>query len=205
MNNICNIYTSLNKHYKDSDFVLTFNYTNTYEKLYNANTNIIHIHGDLNNEIVLGINSDENDIEGVNDSRFIKYKKYYQRITKHTFLNLGKLIYRIKTTHVEENGLFVIGHSLDISDGDIITVLFELFDIIVIYYLDDDALDKYVRNLKLIFSYFKLNIKIYSQYYITKTRKLQGFLMKYLEYNYQEYTLEFYAVNLSWHFFGQGV
>ncbi|MBS7298267.1 MAG: hypothetical protein KIG65_04230, partial [Eubacteriales bacterium] len=46
----------------------------------------------------------------------------------------------------------VIGHSLDTSDEDVITVIFEMFDVVFIYYYDDSALDKYVKNLTQIFT-----------------------------------------------------
>ena len=161
--NISNLYTSCNNHFKNAEYVLTFNYTDTYAKLYDSNASIVHIHGNLDGEIVLGINSDEYDDVGINDSRFIKYKKYYQRITKHTLPDLKKLIHRVNTNSFEQTGLFIIGHSLDVSDGDIIAVIFELFDCITVYYHDDDALDKYVKNLKLIFGANKLSKMTFSQ------------------------------------------
>ena len=52
---------------------------------------------------------------------------------------------------------------MDVSDGDIIAVIFELFDCITVYYHDDDALDKYVKNLKLIFGANKLSKMTFSQ------------------------------------------
>ena len=48
--------------------------------------------------------------------------------------------------------LSVIGHSLDTSDEDVITVLFDMFDVVFIYYYDDSALDNYVKNLTRIFT-----------------------------------------------------
>ena len=62
--------------------------------------------------------------------------------TKIYFLNLRK---------GQEHELIVIGHSLDSADEDIIRVIFDWFVKIKIYYYDDRALDKYVKNLKQIF------------------------------------------------------
>ena len=161
---IANIYELCNDHFRDNDYILTFNYTDTYAKLYSSTANIIHIHGKLNNEIVLGVNSNEYDNIANADCRFIQYKKYYQRITKHTLDDLKKMIRRVESTPAtEERGLIIMGHSLDISDEDIITVLFDFFDYIVVYYHNDAALGQYVKNLKLIFGAKELSKMTFSQ------------------------------------------
>jgi len=145
---------SQNKLFKKASFTITFNYTNSYEKLYNRN-NIVHIHGDINKEIILGINSNKNDNDKtLFNPRFIKYKKYYQRLTKHTIDKLSQVFYWLDTKDNKDSKKFlsVIGHSLDTSDEDVITVIFEMFDVVFIYYYDDSALDKYVKNLTQIFT-----------------------------------------------------
>ena len=126
--NISSQYASYNSHFKNNDYVLTFNYTNTYAELYGSKADIIHVHGKLDDSIVLGINSNEYDDAGSNDYKFIKYKKYYQRITKRTLDDLNPLFTYIKLT-TEQRCLSVIGHSLDVSDGDILTVIFDVFDV----------------------------------------------------------------------------
>lgn len=159
---ISNHYVFNNNYLKNNDYVLTFNYTNTYDELYDTESYIIHIHGRLDEAIVLGVNSDEYDNAGINDNRFIKYKKYYQRITKRTLDALVTLFTDVNST-TEQNSLFIIGHSLDVSDKDIITVIFDMFDVIKIYFHDDSALDSYVKNLKLIFGAEKLSKMTFSQ------------------------------------------
>lgn len=156
-------YSFCNEHFKNKDYILTFNYTNTYSELYDSNANIIHIHGKLDGEIVLGVNSDEYDNVNNYDVKYIKYKKYYQRITKHTLDGLNELIYKVNSNSFGQKSLFIVGHSLDVSDGDIITVLFDLFECIVIYYLDDKVLDNHVKNLKLIFGSKELSKMTFSQ------------------------------------------
>ena len=151
-----------NSFLNNSDVVISFNYTDTYKQLYSSNTDVVYIHGKLGGDIIVGINSDECDNIGNNDLRFIKFKKYYQRITKHTFAGIRKLITHLKLTDSNKH-LKVIGHSLDLADEDIITVIFDWFDIITIYYLDDQALDKYVKNLKQIFGAKTLSEMTFSQ------------------------------------------
>ena len=159
---ISNNYIFLNDYLKNYDCILTFNYTNTYTELYDLQSDVIYVHGKLDEAIVLGINSDEYDDAGINDNKFIKYKKYYQRITKHTLDDLILLFTYINST-TEQKCLSVVGHSLDASDGDVLTVIFDMFDIIKIYFHDDNALDNYVKNLKLIFGAKELSKMTFSQ------------------------------------------
>lgn len=159
---ISNYYISCNRYLKNNDYVLTFNYTNTYAELYDSKPDIIHVHGKLDDAIVLGVNSDEYDDAGINDCKFIKYKKYYQRITKRTLDDLMILFTYINSTK-EQKSLSIVGHSLDVSDGDILTVIFDMFDVIKIYFHDDSALDSYVKNLKLIFGAKELSKMTFSQ------------------------------------------
>lgn len=74
--------------------VLSFNYTNTYSKVYGNNNKILdchHIHGlaqckntvDTNN-MVLGISESLSDNEKNTNLQFISFKKYIQRIYKKT-------------------------------------------------------------------------------------------------------------------------
>lgn len=160
--NIASTYVFKNDFLRNSDWVITFNYTDTYRCLYDNDVKVTHIHGSIDKEIIVGINSDSYDSPGDFDLRFIKYKKYYQRITKHSFVGLNKLITRLKMTSAEK-ALYIIGHSLDVADEDLITVIFEWFDKIVIYYLDDESLDKYVKNLKRIFGAKELSKVTFAQ------------------------------------------
>ena len=162
MPHISNLYADCNSYIKNNDYVLTFNYTNTYAELYGSKADIIHVHGKLDDSIVLGINSNEYDNVGSNDYKFIRYKKYYQRITKRTLDDLNPLFTYINLT-TEQRSLSIIGHSLDVSDGDILTVIFDVFDVIKIYFHNDNALDSYVKNLKLIFGAKELSKMTFSQ------------------------------------------
>ena len=167
LSNISETHRFENTFLNNVDYIVSFNYTDTYKQLYHKSTKIIYIHGKLNNgkhnNIIVGVNSDESDDVGIRDSRFIKYKKYYQRITKHTNEGLRGLIFSLNMLKGQEHELIVIGHSLDSADEDIIRVIFDWFVKIKIYYYDDRALDKYVKNLKQIFGAKNLSEMTFSQ------------------------------------------
>jgi len=165
LSNIVHLYSFENEFINYSDYIITFNYTDTYKYLYNSNVDTIYIHGSVDNDIILGVNSNESDDLGNYDLRFIKYKKYYQRITKHTFNGLEKLVYDMKSMKTAKL-LKVIGHSLDLADEDILTVIFDWFDSIIIYYHNDEALDLYVKNLKKMYGAKMLSKLTFSQTFV---------------------------------------
>lgn len=123
--------------FDDVDQVFTLNYTNTFAKVYgNAFNNTLHIHGNIDSEIVLGIQADKNDELKENDTTFIPFKKYFQRSIYETEYLLNKKIYDLKQSKDTIN-LSIMGHSLDITDRDIIKKLFDIADRITIYYYGD--------------------------------------------------------------------
>ena len=129
------------------DTVVTFNYTNTFEQL-SPEINVIHIHGDLSNNIVLGINPDGNDVVDTANTDFIQFKKYYQRVfyeTDHLYLSL---ISQLKESNrTQHDKVIVMGHSLDVTDKDILAELFELADEIKIIYHRKAKVGEYIANL----------------------------------------------------------
>lgn len=124
---------------------ITFNYTNTYERLY-YNNSAFHIHGNVNDEIVLGVNPDEADsLEKINTT-FVCFKKYFQRTlfeTDHEYLKWLNECVETKTPY----RLFSMGHSLDVTDQDIIAELFRNAKEIIILYHDVTAKRSYIANL----------------------------------------------------------
>ena len=122
--------------------VITFNYTNTYEQVYH-NREVFHIHGDLDKKIVLGVNPDEADEVDTIDISFLKFKKYYQRVLYHTDVDFLKWIF-------EEEGsvqLVVMGHSLDVTDKDIIMQVFGRARNITILYFNENNEASLIANL----------------------------------------------------------
>lgn len=134
--------------YRNADVVITFNYTKVFENLYNCNS-ISHIHGKTTSFIVLGVNPDKNDeIESINTD-FLWFKKYYQRVfweTDKEFLTIYKELPR-KSKYENGIDLHISGHSLDITDSDILRKMIFLANKVTIYYHDSTAVSSYIKNL----------------------------------------------------------
>ena len=93
-NEACNTYSSLYSGISPIDYlsmskfdcVLSFNYTNTYERLYgNDKTKYCYIHGTAQENkdktnIIFGIDDDLESGKESKDFRWIRFKKYYQRV-----------------------------------------------------------------------------------------------------------------------------
>ena len=158
--------------------VLSFNYTSTYENYYGEFPyEIDYTHGkaaientmDTNN-IVLGIDEYLKGDEKNQNTEFIEFKKYFQRIHKETgslyklWLNKMEEQEQIKeitsvrkdndgtVSYVEEYAIchkvFFFGHSLDVTDRDIIRE-FILADRVqtTIFYVDRTDYGKKITNL----------------------------------------------------------
>ncbi len=136
------------------DGVLSFNYTDTYRRVYGyrGRTNYDFIHGqaDINNSIytnnmVLGIDEYLSDDRKDSDVTFIAFKKFFQRIYKCTGseyiewinkINVERVIRNYEYVGEDEDGmetwelqpafehnLYIFGHSLDITDKDVLKKL----------------------------------------------------------------------------------
>lgn len=129
-----------------ADNSISFNYTSTLEKLY-FNQKAFHIHGTIKEQkMVLGVNPDETDDIGTNDTSLIKFKKYYQREVYGTdieYINWYRETIGTKT----EYRVIVIGHSLDETDKDIVSDMFLNAKEIYITYYDNVCKDSYIANI----------------------------------------------------------
>ena len=134
--------------YPREPYVFTFNYTNTFEVFYSENS-VLHIHGNNKTNIVLGINPDENDEIYNIDTTFLQFKKYYQRIFYRTDYEYIKKVKALRRTRKYDNGftLYVIGHSLDTTDEDIIKELFDVASRIIILYHSEERVGSFIKNL----------------------------------------------------------
>lgn len=120
---------------KRIDKVLSFNYTDTYSRLYNKGpisrlynkepTDFCYIHGKADQErrvqgntMVLGIDDYLSEEEQRKDLDLVAFKKYYQRIFNQTDYNYVKWFERD-----EDRELIIYGHSLDVTDGDVLRKL----------------------------------------------------------------------------------
>lgn len=128
------------------DYIINFNYTHTYQNIYNnyyTLNEIFYIHGELNHEpnnMVLGIDEYWSEEERDYHTNFTIFKKFAQRIQKNTGVESYKWFEEIKSAYEKGNEVakvFIFGHSLDVTDKDI------LYD-----YLESEATDVtiYCRN-----------------------------------------------------------
>lgn len=129
------------------DYIINFNYTDTYNKLYKKNIPTHFIHGKIRDNdkdamnMVFGIGDSIN--EDDNNYEFIEFQKYYQRIIYKTGNNYAKWL-----DNNEIMNIFIFGHSVNEVDGDIIKRLItRKYTNIYIYYYDQLALNSIVANL----------------------------------------------------------
>ena len=138
------------------DYILNFNYTNTFLKVYSNcvnKTKYCQIHGETNYEdpnqvcnMILGIDDYLDDSESSKDTFCIPFKKFYQRIHKETDFNYINWIEEIEK--IDNKFLYIFVHSLDVTDKDIL----EKFICIermrtAIYYHDETAFGSQIENL----------------------------------------------------------
>ena len=184
--------------------VLSFNYTNTYQRLYidkvgkykHFGRNIDYIHGkaDISNTIesnnmVLGIDEYLPENRKNNDIEFIAFKKFYQRIYKNTGCRYKEWLESIQSAYAaslkseanckkfmdyammrhdneeamqwfnkiqeyakirdeEVHNLYIFGHSLDITDKDILRDLILNDNVYTtIFHHDKDTMGQQIANL----------------------------------------------------------
>ncbi len=106
---------------------------------------------DLNN-MVLGIDEYLTGDSKNKETDFIAFKKYYQRIYKKNGNEYKKWLDQIDTNIAlgkeEENKLYIFGHSLNETDGDVLRELITHPQIeTIIYYRDKKQLGQQIANL----------------------------------------------------------
>lgn len=141
-----------------TDIVVTFNYTNTYE-CFDSTARIFHIHGKVNDNIVLGINPDKNDDKNTINTEFIAFKKYYQRTYYGSDLSYLRWLRNFLDNGEGDSDvhLLVMGHSLDVTDEDIICDLFGLASEITVIYHSESSKSSLIKNLINIFGKVKFD------------------------------------------------
>lgn len=147
--------------------VLTFNYSDTYERLYGVwlyqpRREILycHIHGEADKfsnidscNLVLGIDEYLEEARRDREVEFIAFKKYYQRIYKGSDSNYLDWVEAIQASPKEQHNLYIFGHSLDVTDGDVLRklILNDNVTTTVFYHQkhrgDKSVLGRLIRNL----------------------------------------------------------
>jgi hypothetical protein len=159
------------------DHVLSFNYSHTYQKLYDNPKKIKYdyIHGESrinstieSNNMVLGIDEYLNKKSKDKEIDFIAFKKYYQRIYKKTGSEYKNWVDEIANSRYEnevalrerfpkqipykkfnsKHKLYIFGHSLDITDKDVLRDLILNDNVYTtIYYLNKGVMGQQIANL----------------------------------------------------------
>lgn len=170
------------------DKVLSFNYTDTYRRIYDPEGTVEYdfIHGKLNtewnavvNNMVLGIDEYLPEDRRNQEVEFIAFKKYYQRIYKQTGCQYKRWVDTIKNDYYKDiermneinskkgasciefdtgylktkyislkHNIYIFGHSLDVTDGDVLRELI-LSDNArtIIFYPDKEEMGRKIANL----------------------------------------------------------
>lgn len=153
------------------DFVINFNYTHVYDENYNkdGNAKVFYIHGECNgsrktenNNMVLGVNEYLDDRDRRQKTNFAMFKKFFQRISKRVQNGYVSQINKAISTNQDDIEIIIIGHSLDVTDKDILErYLFLDRANIVIYGKDESSIGKLIANTMEIIGPDKLNDKYY--------------------------------------------
>lgn len=152
------------------NYIINFNYTDTYEKLYSQSLNVCHIHGLCEkessietNNMVLGIDEYWSDDEKDLHTNFTVFKKFAQRIQKRTSVDFKKIHSILKddvnlktisqsfdTINIEDDmpTVYIFGHSLDVTDKDILKLFLneEMFNV-KIFCRDEETEGEYIANV----------------------------------------------------------
>lgn len=161
------------------DHVLSFNYSDTYERVYNEEEEVEcdYIHGKAEisknvntSNLVLGIDEYLDDDKKDKELELLSFKKFYQRIYKSTGNRYLEWVDEIKDGYAEylnphslsgkieypEHMLYIFGHSLDVTDQDVLKMFIcnDNVQTKIFYYRknqeDKVELGKLIRNLILI-------------------------------------------------------
>lgn len=138
------------------DCIINFNYTHTYQNVYCDGycEDVFHIHGELNHEpnnMVLGIDEYWSKKERNKHTNFTVFKKFAQRIQKDVGIEnynwFDEILYDYKKRSDFAN-VYIFGHSLDVTDKDILRdYLKSAATEVTIYCIDNETEGEYIANL----------------------------------------------------------
>jgi hypothetical protein len=143
--------------------LLSFNYTNVFNRFYSETIagkdptdeimdNTEYIHGEIyHHNLILGTEETlEKDDENKNLD-CIQFKKYFQRIYNRTGLRYKEWLKEPSYVEgcEEKHNVFIIGHSLDITDKEVLKYIITHKNVreTTIYYHDENAHARYIANL----------------------------------------------------------
>lgn len=162
--------------------VLSFNYTHTYERFYGTNSSqkikYDYIHGETkansnidNCNLILGIDEYLEGYAKDRDNEFIQFKKFYQRIYKKTGCkyidwvnNIAKFPSGYGGNGDFVHNVYIIGHSLDITDKDILSRLINMESTkTTIFYHNQVTLGSQISNLVKVLGEDNLIAKVHGE------------------------------------------
>lgn len=142
----------------EPDYIINFNYTNTYSKIYHSSIPEFHIHGACRNDVfvgknnmVLGIDEYWSKQERDDHTNFTIFKKFAQRIQKRTGIEHKKIYDEMKSYNSlptdETNKVYIFGHSLAVTDKDILKMFFKKGFEVTIFCMDEEKEGEYIANV----------------------------------------------------------
>lgn len=145
------------------DYIINFNYTHTYQNIYGGDVKPFHIHGELNhtpNNMVLGIDEYWPKKERDRHTNFTIFKKFAQRIQKRTGRDYFEIYNKLKQSD-EQVKVYFFGHSLDVTDKDVLKMFLkdDSFNVTV-YCVNEEAEGEYIANIIKIIGEKKLIYKV---------------------------------------------
>ena len=154
------------------DKVLSFNYTDTYKRIYSGKYSYVeydYIHGkshideNISNNMVLGIDeylTKEEQLENVN---FIEFKKYFQRIHKMTGCKYKQWLNEInESRNNDDNNAYFFGHSLAKTDKDVLLEILNNPKITTtIFYRNKKHYAELIANLVLLLGADEVTSRVY--------------------------------------------
>lgn len=145
------------------DYIINFNYTHTYQNVYGGDVKPFHIHGELNhkpNNMVLGIDEYWSKKERDRHTNFTIFKKFAQRIQKRTGRDYFEIYNKLKQSD-EQVKVYFFGHSLDVTDKDVLKMFLkdDSFEV-TIYCLNEEVKGEYIANIIGIIGEKKLIYKV---------------------------------------------
>ncbi len=153
------------------DKIISFNYTDTYNRLYtckhrNVEYDYIHgkskINGDNPNNMVLGIDEYLSVEEQYSNIDYIEFKKYFQRIHKATGCTYKKWLEEIDKSKDNNHKAYFFGHSLSKTDKDVLVEILKNDKITsTIFYKDKDHYAQLITNLVQVIGQSELISRVY--------------------------------------------
>lgn len=204
------------------DAVISFNYSDTYKRLYAYNRQNIKydfLHGKAKkfelahlytetyedefikknvekNNMVLGIDEYLEDDRKSKEVDFISFKKFYQRIYKQTGNQYKKWLEDIDKNSKQENTLYIFGHSLDVTDGDVLSEFINHPQIrTVIFYKNKSQLGQQIENLVKVLGSDNVIEKVYGKNHSIEFRN-QKDRIKIMESEFEIFSDTFLLENL---------